>query len=56
VVELAGLFTDDELQLWADLVVGRSPLFVRPIEPDEPGLVGRCGACGTRALQWEELS
>jgi hypothetical protein len=44
------------IEIWAELVVGRSRFFVAPIEKDDPGPAGRCAQCGERALDFEILA
>lgn len=41
--------TEEMVRDWADLTVGRSRFFVRPID-GEPGPVGRCSTCRKRGI------
>lgn len=50
-----GSMERDYVESFAELVVGRSRFFVKPIEPDEPGPCGRCNTCGVRAISFAIL-
>lgn len=57
VVRLSGAGLDEAfVRDFAEMTVGRSRFFVKPVERDDPGPCGRCAACGVRALDFEILS
>lgn len=42
-----------DVEVWAELLCGRSRFYVNPIPKDDPGPVGRCGICGERSMEFE---
>lgn len=54
-VTLGGDFDRVSVEMFAELVVGRSRFFVKPIEANDPGPCGRCNTCGVRAISFEIL-